>query len=93
MKLIDFGVSRRYVTYNSSTFRYNRQNMLTVTGNIHYRAPEIYGGHGYGYDQQIDIWAVGVVVYQSLTGKLPITGDSVLDILDVLTRKYDISDP
>ncbi|CAK78813.1 unnamed protein product (macronuclear) [Paramecium tetraurelia] len=91
VKLIDFGVSRRFVTFNNSTFRYMRNQMLTVTGNLHYRAPEIMGSHIYGYNQQVDIWAIGVIMYQSLTSVLPFTSDNTADIVALLSNRYSIS--
>lgn len=42
--------------------------MWTNTGTLHYRAPESFGGE---YSESIDIWAVGVIAYELLVGKLP----------------------
>ncbi|CAD8135206.1 unnamed protein product [Paramecium octaurelia] len=92
VKLIDFGVSRRFVTFNNSTFRYMRNQMLTVTGNLHYRAPEIMGSHIYGYNQQVDIWAIGVIMYQSLTSVLPFTSDNTADIVALLSNSQSINE-
>ncbi|CAD8047243.1 unnamed protein product [Paramecium sonneborni] len=92
VKLIDFGVSRRFVTFNNNTFRYMRNQMLTVTGNLHYRAPEIMSSHIYGYNQQVDIWAIGVIIYQSLTGVLPFTSDNTAEIVALLANSQSIHD-
>ena len=43
--------------------------MLTITGTLYYRAPEMFTGGG--YDEKVDVWAVGITVYQLLTGKTP----------------------
>lgn len=48
--------------------------MWTVTGNMRYSAPELWQGSA--YRENIDIWAVGVVGYQMLLGKLPIDQES-----------------
>lgn len=37
-----------------------------VFGTLHYTAPEVFDGN---YDEKIDIWSCGVVMYQLLTGK------------------------
>ena len=53
--------------------------MWTRTGNVHYCAPEIFKGGG--YDAAVDVWAVGVVLYQCLTGELPFNEEFLMDNL------------
>lgn len=43
--------------------------MLTITGTLYYRAPQMFSGGG--YDQNVDVWAVGITLYQLITGKTP----------------------
>ena len=43
--------------------------MLTITGTLFYRAPEMFIGGG--YDQKVDVWAVGVMIYKLNCGKTP----------------------
>lgn len=43
--------------------------MLTGTGTIYYRAPEMLVSGM--YSQLVDIWAIGVICYEMLTGDLP----------------------
>ena len=43
--------------------------MLTITGTSFYLAPEVYIGGG--YDEKIDMWAVGVTLYKTVTGYTP----------------------
>jgi serine/threonine protein kinase len=51
----------------------------TVTvGTVHYMAPEISLGR---YDHSVDIYALGVLLYEMLTGQPPFTGDSVGEVL------------
>ena len=47
-------------------------------GTVHYMAPEIGSGN---YRRSIDIYALGVIVYELLTGTVPFTGDSFGEIL------------
>jgi len=43
--------------------------MLTITGTLYYRAPEMFTGGG--YNEKVDIWAVGCMIYKMITGKTP----------------------
>jgi calcium-dependent protein kinase len=43
--------------------------MLTVTGTLYYRAPEMFSGGG--YDEKVDSWAVGITICKCITGKTP----------------------
>jgi serine/threonine protein kinase len=57
--LIDFNVAR--------TFDLNDEPMATCTGTPAFRSPEIM--HGWEYDQSVDIWGLGAIVYASLAGR------------------------
>ena len=43
--------------------------MLTIIGTNFYFAPEIYIGGG--YDEKIDIWALGITIYKLMAGYTP----------------------
>lgn len=43
--------------------------MLTLTGTPYYRAPQMFSGGG--YDQKVDLWALGVTMYKLMTGVTP----------------------
>ena len=47
-------------------------------GTVHYMAPEIGSG---SYTKGIDIYALGVILYEMLTGQLPFTGSSMGEVL------------
>ena len=48
----------------------------TMVGMRGYMAPEVFMSSG-GYDAaKTDVWAVGVILYQMLTGRLPFCHDS-----------------
>ena len=57
--LADFGVSRLLVSSSYS---------LTIGGTPVYMAPEAFD---YKRNEQTDIWSVGIIFYQLLTGRLP----------------------
>lgn len=56
MKLSDFGTTKKLVKGKTYTF----------IGTIDYLAPEIVEGKP--YDQSVDCWALGVLIYELLTG-------------------------
>ncbi len=71
VKIGDYGLSKAMApsAYSGQT--------VTV-GTVHYMAPEI--GKG-SYGRSIDIYALGVVLYEMLTGRLPYAGSSITEVL------------
>lgn len=61
LKLIDFGSAKRLEPCCPRTF--------TMVGTPHYMAPEVMRGKGYGIE--VDVWALGVVLYELVCGYLP----------------------
>ena len=58
-------------------------------GTCHYMAPEIASGK---YHKPIDIYAIGVILYEMLTGRVPFEGETVGEILmKHLTARPDLS--
>ncbi len=58
-------------------------------GTCHYMAPEIGSGK---YNKPIDIYAMGVILYEMLTGRVPFEGETVNEVLmKHLTSRPDIS--
>lgn len=45
--------------------------MSTNVGTPYYQAPEIYEGNG--YDEKADLWSLGIILFQLVSGKLPFT--------------------
>jgi serine/threonine-protein kinase len=67
-KLLDFGISK------SMSYGFQEEQRLTHTGMVmgtpYYMAPEQARGDS-GLDQRVDLWAVGVMMYEALTGRRP----------------------
>jgi serine/threonine-protein kinase len=74
IKLIDWGIARV-----SSRTSDRITQVDTVPGTPSYMAPEQIRGHV--LDARADVYALGVVAYELLTGKTPYRGASVLEIV------------
>lgn len=71
VKVTDFGIARA-VTANTITYA------GSVIGSVHYFSPE--QARGEMTDIKSDIYSLGVVLYEMVTGHLPFSGDSPISI-------------
>ena len=70
-KVTDFGIAR---AATSSTVT----NTSSVIGSVHYFSPEQAKG---GFtDEKSDIYSLGIVMYEMLTGRVPFQGDSPISV-------------
>ena len=72
VKLIDFGLAT-YIPKNG-------QKLKEFLGTREYAAPEIYENSG--YLEKIDEWAIGIIMYNMLTGFEPFKGETPSEIKD-----------
>ena len=80
-KLLDFGISK---TLNDETLSLTKTGM--VVGTPYYLAPE--QARGDGVDARCDVWAMGVLLYEALTGRLPYRADNYNKLLvSILTTR------
>ncbi|HLV82093.1 MAG TPA: serine/threonine-protein kinase [Chthonomonadaceae bacterium] len=76
-KLLDFGIARM-----ESAPRLTRAGH--IVGTIEYLSPEqLQGGEG---DARSDIWALGILLYEMVTGRLPFEGDTFGDLHSKIRR-------
>ncbi len=82
VKIGDIGLAK-YISQS-------RRNAQTESvGTVYYMAPEVARGQ---YGHEVDIYSLGVVLYEMLTGKLPFDGESTGEILmKHLTEKPDLT--
>lgn len=70
IKVADFGIARAVNSVENSD--------RTVLGSVHYFSPEqASGGH---IDERTDIYSLGVVMYEMMTGVVPFQGDTAISI-------------
>ncbi|MFO0868949.1 MAG: serine/threonine-protein kinase [Pirellulales bacterium] len=82
VKIGDYGLSK-FISCS------RRSGQTESVGTFHYMAPEI--GRG-SYGKQIDIYALGVIIYEMLTGRVPFEGESTHEIImKHLTADPDLS--
>ena len=73
VKLSDFGIAR---AVSQQTMTLTKPGL--VMGSVYYISPEQAQGHE--LHETSDLYSVGVVLYQMLTGKLPYTGESPVTV-------------
>ena len=78
LKLLDFGVAKAAFNVESDG------EGMTIVGTPEYMAPEQARGSA---DQRSDLYALGVVLFELLSGRLPHEGESPVLLLDAKFRK------
>lgn len=82
VKLGDYGLSK-FISCS------RRSGQTESVGTVHYMAPEIANGC---YGREIDIYALGIILYEMLTGHVPFEGESMGEVLmKHLTAEPDLS--
>ena len=71
VKVADFGIAR---AVTSTTMTYNGN----VVGSVHYFSPE--QAKGTKITPKSDVYSLGVVLYEMLTGHLPFTGETTVSV-------------
>jgi serine/threonine protein kinase/tetratricopeptide (TPR) repeat protein len=91
VKVLDFGLAR--YEDRGETFRRETALQLTspglVRGTVSYMAPEQLLGAR--FDHRVDIFALGVVLYEMIAGRLPFLGETLAEITDrILHAEPDV---
>jgi eukaryotic-like serine/threonine-protein kinase len=82
VKIGDYGLSKMISTQAAS-------HQSESIGTCHYMAPEISTGK---YNKPIDVYAIGVIIHEMITGRVPFDGESVGEVLiKHLTTRPDLS--
>ena len=78
VKIVDFGLAKL-----ASNTKITKTG--TTVGTLAYMAPEQIKGHD--VDHRCDIWALGVTLYELMTGKLPFEGEQELSLLYAIVNE------
>ena len=82
VKVGDYGLSK-FISCS------RRSGHTESVGTVHYMAPEVANGR---YGKELDVYAMGVILYELLTGRVPFEGESIAEVLmKHLTAKPDVS--
>lgn len=88
VKVLDFGLAKKVA---SSLFETPTRSLVTVgetsgvSGTLPYIAPEILRGEP--ADHRTDLWALGIVLYESASGQLPFAGRTSFELSSAILRE------
>jgi serine/threonine protein kinase len=86
VKILDFGISKAINPGDGVALNVTQTN--TTVGTPHYMSPEQARGER-NLDARADLWAVGVVLYECLAGRVPFDGETYNDqIVKVITEPH-----
>ena len=86
-KVLDFGIAMRFggadpeAATRSTIAMTGRQG---IAGTLPYMAPEVLGGES--ASERSDLWSLGVLIYEALTGKRPFGGKNGAEITSAIVR-------
>src|SRR5206468_8249833 len=87
VKVLDFGLAKQIAADELDETR--TLESLTVAGTLMgtppYMSPEVLQGKP--ADARSDLWALGVVLYEMLSGRLPFRGSTMIDMSSVILRE------
>lgn len=70
IKVVDFGFAR---------LKQEKESLHTPCFTLHYAAPEVLNGNSHGYDENCDLWSLGVILYTMMCGRAPFHAGSQND--------------
>jgi serine/threonine-protein kinase len=71
-KILDFGIAKDLA---GAPFEYVQTSSASVLGSPAYMSPEQASGDG-DVDGRSDIWSIGIIMYEALTGQLPFAANN-----------------
>ncbi len=87
-KLLDFGISKRA---ENETRDRRLTGEFDILGTPEYMSPEQALGKTAAVDAAADQYALAVILYEMLTGRVPFTSDDVMDLLQRVIRDVPVA--
>lgn len=87
VKILDFGLAKRLEDVELKQVTLSQLSLTEdglIAGTLPYLAPELL--HGQSADARSDIWALGVVLYQMVSGRLPFEGRTGYALTSAILR-------
>jgi tetratricopeptide (TPR) repeat protein len=88
VKVLDFGLARRIDTHQIEALSHSQRSLTAegmIAGTLPYMAPELLRGQR--GDQRADIWALGVLLYEMVSGHRPFTGGTGFELSAAILRQ------
>src|ERR1700736_3444728 len=88
VKVLDFGLAKQVGSgiFDATTRSFaSIQDASSMSGTLPYMAPEILRGEAADY--RSDLWALGVVLYEAASGRLPFEGRTGFEISSAIMRE------
>jgi serine/threonine-protein kinase len=91
LKLLDFGLAKLREARGSMadpeapTRAFVNTDAGTVMGTVYYMSPE--QAKGTSIDARSDVWSLGVVIYEMVTGLMPFAGDTSTETISLILQK------
>jgi serine/threonine-protein kinase len=82
VRLLDFGLAKEVVGGPGGVGTVDG----TITGSPSYLAPECWAGKPRLLDHRVDIFALGVVIFRMLSGRLPFAGKKFVELMLAVAR-------
>src|SRR4029450_3937963 len=91
VKVLDFGIAKLAeqevpaAIPTDEALSLVETNLGSILGTAHYMSPE--QAYGAQVDKSTDIWSLGVVLYEMVTGHVPFTGDTPREVMSSILEK------
>jgi serine/threonine protein kinase len=91
VKVLDFGIAKLAEQELPATMPTDEAlllvetNLVSILGTVPYMSPE--QASGAPVDKRTDIWSLGVVLYEMVTGHQPFAGDRPIDVMNSILEK------